>query len=87
MKTARMRYISQAVSEIYQLDPNSPVSARLIKHLVNQGIVPSVPVGNGTRRLINLDALLEYFENPQPPAAPADGNIVHSIFHIEERKW
>ena len=87
MKTARMRYISQAVSEIHQLDLNSPVSARLIKHLVNQGIVPSVPVGNGTRRLINLDALLEYFENPQPPAAPADGNTVHSIFHIEERKW
>lgn len=87
MKTARMRYISQAVSEIHQLDPNSPVNARLIKHLVNQGIVPSVPVGNGTRRLINLDALLEYFENPQPLAAPADGNTVHSIFHIEGRKW
>lgn len=84
MKTARMRYISQAVSEIHQLDPNSPVNARLIKHLVNQGIVPSVPVGNGTRRLI---ALLEYFENPQPLAAPADGNTVHSIFHIEGRKW
>ena len=86
MKTARMRYISQAVSEIHQLDPNSPVSERLIKHLVNQGIVPSVPVGNGTRRLINLDALLEYFENPQSPATDANNNTVHGIRRIEERK-
>ena len=87
MKQVRMRYITQAVTELHQLDPNTPVNARLIKRLVNQGIIPSVPVGNGNRRLINLDALLEYFENPQPPAAPADGNTVHSIFHIEERKW
>ena len=86
MKTARMRYISQAVSEIHQLDPNSPVSARLIKHLVNQGIVPSVPVGNGNRRLINFDALLEYLENPKSPATDANNNTVHGIRRIEERK-
>ena len=86
MKTARMRYISQAVSEIHQLDPNSPVSARLIKHLVNQGIIPSVPVGNGNRRLINFDALLEYLENPQSPATDANNNTVHGIRRIEERK-
>lgn len=86
MKTARMRYISQAVSEIHQLDPNSPVSARLIKRLVNQGIIPSVPVGNGNRRLINFDALLEYLENPQSPATDANNNTVHGIRRIEERK-
>ena len=79
MKTARMRYISQ-------LDPNSPVSARLIKRLVNQGIIPSVPVGNGNRRLINFDALLEYLENPQPPATDVNNNTVHGIRRIEERK-
>ena len=86
MKQVRMRYITQAVAELHQLDPNSPVSARLIKHLVNQGIVPSVPVGNGTRRLINLDALLEYLENPQSPATDANNNTVHGIRRIEERK-
>ena len=86
MKTARMRYISQAVSEIHQLDPNTPVNARLIKRLVNQRIIPSVPVGNGNRRLINFDALLEYLENTQSPATDANNNTVHGIRRIEERK-
>ena len=81
-----MRYISQAVSELHQLDPNTPVNARLIKRLVNQGIIPSVPVGNGNRRLINFDALLEYLENPQSPAPDANNNTVHGIRRIEERK-
>lgn len=86
MKTARMRYTSQAVTELHQLDPNTPVNARLIKRLVNQGIIPSVPVGNGNRRLINFDALLEYLENPQSPATDANNNTVHGIRRIEERK-
>lgn len=86
MKSVRMRYITQAVTELHQLDPNTPVNARLIKRLVKQGIIPSVPVGNGNRRLINFDALLEYLENPQPPATDANNNTVHSIRRIEERK-
>ena len=86
MKQVRMRYITQAVAELHQLDPNTPVNARLIKRLVNQGIIPSVPVGNGNRRLINFDALLEYLENPQPPATDANNNTVHGIRRIEERK-
>ena len=86
MKSVRMRYITQAVSELHQLDPNTPVNARLIKRLVNRGIIPSVPVGNGNRRLINFDALLEYLENPQAPATAANDNTVHGIRRIEERK-
>ena len=86
MKSVRMRYITQAVAELHQLDPNTPVNARLIKRLVNQGIIPSVPVSNGNRRLINFDALLEYLENPQSPAADANNNTVHGIRRIEERK-
>ena len=86
MKQVRMRYITQAVAELHQLDPNTPVNARLIKRLVNQGIIPSVPVGNGNRRLINFDALLEYLENPQSPATDANNNPVHGIRRIEERK-
>lgn len=86
MKQVRMRYITQAVTELHQLDPNTPVNARLIKRLVNQGIIPSVPVGNGNRRLINFDTLLEYLENPQAPATTADDNTVHGIRRIEERK-
>lgn len=86
MKSVRMRYITQAVAELHQLDPNTPVNARLIKRLVNHGIIPSVPVGNGNRRLINFDALLEYLENPQAPATATNDNTVRSIRRIEERK-
>ena len=64
MVKARMRYISQAVSEIRQIDPHSPINTRLVKRLVNQGVIPAIRVGNGNRRLINLDMLLSYLENP-----------------------
>lgn len=61
---ARMRFINQAVDELKRLDPDSPVSARMVRSLVKSGKIPSVPVGNGTRRLLNFDMLLEYLENP-----------------------
>lgn len=82
MKSVRMRYITQAVAELHQLDPNTPVNARLIKRLVNQGIIPSVPIGNGNRRLINFDALLDYLENP-PPEEPES---THGIRRIQPQR-
>ena len=78
MKSVRMRYITQAVAELHQLDPNTPVNARLIKRLVNQGIIPSVPIGNGNRRLINFDALLDYLENP-PTEEPEPAHGIRRI--------
>lgn len=82
MKSVRMRYITQAVAELHQLDPNTPVNARLIKRLVNQGIISSVPVGNGNRRLINFDALLDYLENP-PTEEP---EFTHGIRRIQPQR-
>lgn len=61
---ARMRFVGQAVEELKRIDPDSQVSARMVRSLVKSGKIPSVPVGNGTRRLLNFDALLEFLENP-----------------------
>lgn len=61
---ARMRFVHQAVAELKAVDPDCPVTARMLRSLVKAGKIPSVPVGNGTRRLINFDALVSYLENP-----------------------
>lgn len=60
----KMRYAEEAVHELRQMDPKCPISARTIRALANQGIIPSVPVGTGERRLINFDVLLDYLANP-----------------------
>lgn len=79
---ARMRFAAQAVREIRQLDPNTQVSVRFVRHLVATGAVPSVPVGAGSRRLVNLDALLDYLENPTADAPEP----VHGIRRVDERQ-
>lgn len=44
-------------------------------------MIPSVPVGNGNRRLLNFDALVAYLENP-----PADEvQTMHGIRSVSER--
>ncbi len=64
MNIARMRFPRQALEELRRIDPNTPISLSMIRRLVKTGAVPSVPVGAGKRRLVNLDALLEYLRNP-----------------------
>lgn len=64
MNTPRYRYKKKAYEEIKAADPNTSVSLKMIDRLVKSGAVSSIPVGNGNRRLINLDELLAYFENP-----------------------
>ena len=70
----RMRFAAQALDELRKLDPETPVTLRFIKQLMRTGAIPSVPVGNGNRRLLNFDALVAYLENPPiepvPQAAP-----------------
>ena len=60
----RMRYAADAAAEIRAVDPGSAVTERMIRNLALQGVIPSVYVGNGTRRLVDLDALLDYLEHP-----------------------
>ena len=79
---ARMRFAAQAVREIRQLDPNSQISVRFVRNLIATGAVPSVPVGCGNRRLVNLDALLDYLEHPTADAPEP----VHGIRRVDERQ-
>lgn len=55
-----MRYIHQAVEELKQTDPQTPVTVYYVRRLVAAGAVPFIM--NGRRRLINFDALLAYLE-------------------------
>lgn len=76
---ARMRFPAQALDELSKLDPNTAVSLRMIRRLVNSGAVPSVPVGTGNRKLLNFDALLDYLESPH------EEEQVQGIRRIDER--
>ncbi len=77
----RMRFAAQALDELRKLDPETPVTLRFIKQLMRTGAIPSVPVGNGNRRLLNFDALEAYLENPSAePVQAAPG-----IRRIDER--
>ncbi len=64
MSVVRMRTPAQALAEIKQQDPHSCVSLNMIRRLIKTGEVPSVAVCSGRRRLVNLDALMTYLENP-----------------------
>lgn len=59
---ARMRYAAQALELIRQEDPESCVSLNFIRALAASGKIPVVKIGQ--RRLINVDALIEYLANP-----------------------
>lgn len=68
---ARMRFPAQALDELRKSDPETQVSLKMIRRLVHTGAIPSVPVGNGSRRLLNYDALLDYLAAP-PADKPAE---------------
>lgn len=83
MSVIRMRFPQQALEELRRIDPQTPVSLSFIRRLVKTGAVPSVPVGAGKRRLVNLDALIEYLSNP-----PAEqSQQVRGIRPVSEREW
>lgn len=60
----KLRYADEAVKEIKQMDPSSAVTARMIRSLIKKEVIPSIPVGNGCRRLIDLDVLMDYLSDP-----------------------
>lgn len=78
----RMRFPQQALTELRQLDPETPVTLSMIRRLVKTGAVPSVPVGAGKRRLLNFDALCAYLEHP--PVEPIQ--TVHGIRPVSEQE-
>lgn len=61
----RMRTVDECYIFIKNTDPESRVSKKYIRSLMNSGDIPSIPYGSHGR-LINLDALLNYLANGNP---------------------
>lgn len=63
----RMRGITEAAEEIRAADPNTAISAYLLRKLVKANKIPSVKVG--VKYLVNMDIVSEYFskgDNTEP---------------------
>ena len=52
----RMRTIPQAYEELKRIDPNTAITLRAIRRMVNDGLIPYFTVG--AKILINFDLLL-----------------------------
>ena len=55
--TARMRTIPKAYEEIKSLDPDTCLTLRALRRMVNNGEIAVIQVAS--KKLINLDLLLE----------------------------
>ena len=65
----RMRTIQEAAAELKRLDPDTAITPYFIRCMVLDGTIPHVKAG--TKRLINLDKLLEYLAASPAPAPDA----------------
>ena len=54
----RMRTIPKAYDEIKKIDPDTSISMRAFRKLINSGQIPTVNVGN--KVLVNLDLLFNW---------------------------
>ena len=59
---SRIRTVRQAYLDIKEADPKSNVSERLIRDIINDNRIPVIT--QGTKKLINLDMLEAYLDNP-----------------------
>ncbi|MFA9376199.1 MAG: DNA-binding protein [Lachnotalea sp.] len=59
----RMRTIRQVYEYLHEMDPGSVVGEDYLRKLVKQGRIRSYKAG--VRNLINLDSVIEYFQNPE----------------------
>lgn len=60
---ARMRTRDGLYAEIHKLDPGSQISKHFIYQLMLSGKIKTVMAGS--KRLANLDEVLQYLQNPQ----------------------
>ena len=59
MYMPRLRKINDAIKEIKQIDPNTPLKRRTIKMLINAGMLTTLKLGPAW--LINIDELYSIF--------------------------
>ena len=67
-KTPRMRTIPKAYEEVKRADPNTSLTLRALRRMVNNGEVPFVMVG--TKRLVDLDLLFDVLSGYNDSANP-----------------
>lgn len=60
MTTPRMRTAMGALAIIKAEDPETAVTLRFIRGLINTGAVPHVPVGR--KKLVDVDRLMDYLK-------------------------
>ena len=78
VRTPRMRTVKEAAQELKALDSHTAVTEYHIRRLALQGVLPTVKAGK--KKLINLDLLIEYLQNPtaekfRPVATATVGGI------------
>lgn len=66
MPLPRMRTAKYAMDEIRAQDPNTEISLRFIRSVVNTGKIPVVCVGR--KKLFDMDCLLEILKTDLPVA-------------------
>lgn len=67
-KPPRMRTIPKAYEEVKRADPNTSLTLRALRRMVNNGEVPFVMVG--TKRLVDLDLLFDVLSGYNDSANP-----------------
>ena len=60
MSIPRMRTAEGALAVIKEEDPDTAVTLRFIRGLINTGAVPHVPVGK--KKLVDVDRLMKYLK-------------------------
>ena len=63
MTTPRMRTAEGALAVIKTEDPETAVTLRAIRGLINTGKVPHVPVGK--KKLVDVDRRMDYLKGDQ----------------------
>lgn len=66
----KIRSLKDALLHIKSLDADTGITINAIRILVVSGIIPSVKIGR--KYLVNLDLVIEYFENTLSGTVPED---------------
>lgn len=74
---ARMRYAAQALELIRKEDPETQLTLNHLRALAASGKIPVHRVGN--RRLINVDALIEYLSHPVDQAEEKQSSMIRRL--------
>lgn len=61
----RMRTVQEAYDMLKASDPNTRITAKLIRRMVAEGTIPATHAGR--KILVNYDTLLDYLSRPCQP--------------------